>query len=96
MMKQKNFGCPRCSYSTKEEINMEIKEEINENINVAVIDKDEEEKINPVTSFDCPNPKCNSKKAYFWMRQMRAGDEPETRFYKCVKCGKVSRGDERD
>ncbi|MEK6946569.1 MAG: transcription factor S, partial [Nanoarchaeota archaeon] len=27
------------------------------------------------------------KTAYFWLVQTRAGDEPETKFLKCEKCG---------
>jgi DNA-directed RNA polymerase subunit M len=31
-------------------------------------------------------PECAHGEAYFWLQQTRAGDEPETRFFKCVKC----------
>ena len=89
--KQKYYGCPRCDYTTKENISMEIKEENKEKLNIALIDKDKENEIYPVTDFDCP--KCNSKKAYFWTRQMRSGDEPESKFFKCVKCGNITRVD---
>ena len=44
-----------------------------------------------MTDWDCHA--CGSKKAEFWIRQMRSGDEPESRFYKCVKCGKTCRVD---
>lgn len=91
MKKQKYFGCSRCDYTTKEEISMEIKEENKEKLNVAVIDKDKESGVNPITDFDCV--KCKSKKAYFWTQQMRSGDEPESKFFKCIKCGNVVRVD---
>ncbi len=29
---------------------------------------------------------CGHGECYFWLQQTRAGDEPETRFFKCVKC----------
>jgi transcription factor S len=29
---------------------------------------------------------CGHDEAYFWLQQTRAGDEPETRFFKCTKC----------
>lgn len=49
-----------------------------------------DEKINmPETSAECPE--CRHAKAYYWMEQTRAADEPPTRFYKCVKCGNVWR-----
>ena len=43
----------------------------------------------PTTHVICPS--CGHDRAYWWMRQTRAADEPSTRFYKCVKCGKVWR-----
>lgn len=47
-----------------------------------VIEK--EESAYPITDAECP--KCKHAKAYSWTQQMRAGDEPETHFFKCVKC----------
>ena len=38
----------------------------------------------PIVDAHCK--KCDSKQAYFWSIQTRASDEPETRFFKCVKC----------
>ena len=31
-------------------------------------------------------PKCKNDKAYYWLKQTRAGDEPETKFFKCTEC----------
>lgn len=31
--------------------------------------------------------KCGNKEAYYWTQQTRGADEPETRFFKCTKCG---------
>lgn len=39
----------------------------------------------PKTKVGCP--KCEHNEAYYHLRQMRAADEPETRIYRCVKCG---------
>ncbi len=39
----------------------------------------------PVIEVECP--KCKNNKAYWWTRQTRAADEPETVFYRCTKCG---------
>ena len=38
----------------------------------------------PLTDEECP--KCKHGKAYYWLVQTRAGDEPETRFFRCEKC----------
>lgn len=38
----------------------------------------------PKTNILCP--KCGHTEAFFIIRQTRAADEPETRFYRCCKC----------
>lgn len=39
----------------------------------------------PTDDVECP--KCGHNKAYWVLRQTRAADEPETRIFRCVKCG---------
>ena len=51
---------------------------------VEVIEEGELE-ILPKTKARCD--KCGHNMAYFWLVQTRAGDEPETKFLKCEKCG---------
>jgi len=91
MMKKTKVGCPRCNYIAKGKVNMEIKEEVKEHVVIAVVDEKVGE-VHPITDFDCR--KCGHKKSYFWIRQMRSGDEPESKFYKCVKCKNVTRVDD--
>lgn len=43
----------------------------------------------PVANIKCP--RCENNRAYWWIKQTRAADEPSTRFYKCTECGKVWR-----
>ena len=43
----------------------------------------------PIEKEKCP--KCGNMDAYSWQRQTRGGDEPATRFYRCVKCSKTWR-----
>lgn len=43
----------------------------------------------PKMNEECP--KCHHKEAYYWLLQTRAGDEPETKFLKCVKCKHIWR-----
>lgn len=38
----------------------------------------------PKTKVTCG--KCGNKEAYYWLVQTRSSDEPETRFFECVKC----------
>jgi DNA-directed RNA polymerase subunit M len=82
IQKRKNFGCPRCEYSTKEKVKLKTSEKIDEKTKVAVIKK--EMNTFPIVVEKCK--KCDNDKAYFWTIQTRAGDEAETKFFKCTKC----------
>ena len=90
MMKKTKAGCPRCNYIAKGKIDMEIKEEVHEQAPVVIVDE-KVGNVNPITDWECR--KCNSKRAYFWIRQMRAGDEAESKFYQCTKCKNTVRVD---
>ena len=90
MMKNGKLSCPRCSYKAKGNVDLEIKEKMRVGSGVAVVNEKDGE-MHPITDFDCV--KCGSKTAYFWQRQMRSGDEPESKFFKCTKCKNVVRED---
>ena len=83
VQKTKNFGCPRCSYSTKEKIKLNTSEKIKEVKEIVVV-KEKEINTEPVISETCK--KCGHGESYFWTIQTRAGDEAETKFFKCTKC----------
>jgi len=38
----------------------------------------------PTTTAQCPN--CDNDEAYWYMQQIRAADESETRFFVCTEC----------
>jgi DNA-directed RNA polymerase subunit M len=81
--KKKNLGCPRCSYTLKGKSKIISSEKIEDKKEeIEVIKKDFE--TFPVVASKCK--KCGNSKAYFWSVQTRAGDEAETRFFKCTKC----------
>ena len=84
MQKRKNFGCPKCSYTTKEKEKLQTKEKINESQNVSVV-KEKDMDVLPVVEQTCKT--CGNKEAYFWTSQTRSGDEAETKFFRCRKCG---------
>ena len=90
MMKKTKFGCPRCSYTLKNDVNLEIKEKVKASKEIVVIGS--KESVNPITDFPCK--KCSNKRAYFWIQQMRSGDEPESKFYRCTKCDNTVRVDD--
>ena len=75
--------CPRCNYRPKTKVKIEASEHIRGKPEIGVItDKDTD--VFPITNAVCP--KCKNKEAYFWSSQTRAGDEAETRFFRCTKC----------
>ncbi|PSP58258.1 transcription factor S [Halobacteriales archaeon QH_7_66_36] len=54
----------------------------------------EDAEIGPTTDARCPNPDCDGERARYEMKQIRAADESETRFFTCVECGKKWREDD--
>jgi DNA-directed RNA polymerase subunit M len=83
VQKRKNEGCPRCNYSSKGRVKLISSEKIKEKEGVAVI-SDKEMQVLPIVDAKCK--KCGNGKAFFWTVQTRAGDEAETKFFKCTKC----------
>lgn len=83
IQKTKNFGCPRCSYSSKNKAVLKTSEKMNEKNQGVAISK-ETRGVHPIVIEKCR--KCNSDKAYFWTVQTRSSDEAETKFFKCIKC----------
>jgi len=88
MQKRKNYGCPRCSYTTKEKVKLEVREKLGEKQKIEVI-KDKDVDVMPVVDGVCK--KCGNKRAYFWTSQTRSGDESETKFFRCTKCDQTWR-----
>ncbi|MBU0958762.1 MAG: transcription factor S [Nanoarchaeota archaeon] len=83
VQKKKNDGCPRCSYSTKGRVKIKTSEKVDEKKQVAVV-SEKDTQVHPIVTETCK--KCGHDKVYFWTVQTRAGDESETKFFKCVKC----------
>lgn len=52
----------------------------------------DEEAIGPTTSERCPE--CGNDTASYEMKQIRAADESETRFFTCTDCGHKWREDD--
>ncbi len=81
--KRKTFGCVNCNYTAKGKVKIEANEKMKEAREVGVI-KEKEADVFPVINNTCQA--CGHREAYFWTAQTRAGDEAETRFFKCTKC----------
>jgi len=84
IQKRKNYGCPRCNYSSGEKIKISSSEKIKGKNEISILSEKESELSLPIVSEDCK--KCSNNKSYFWTVQTRAGDEAETKFFKCTKC----------
>jgi len=81
--KKKNTGCPRCNYSSKEKMKIITSEKTKGKSEVVVVSQKEAGTL-PIVEEKCRE--CGNEKAYFWTVQTRAGDEAETKFFKCTKC----------
>ncbi|MEM1535471.1 MAG: transcription factor S [Candidatus Pacearchaeota archaeon] len=77
------WACPKGDYKTSEKIKIESKE-IHEKTKIGIV-KEGQANVYPTVTATCP--KCGHDKAYFFTIQTRAGDEAETRFFTCTKCG---------
>lgn len=72
-----------CGFSSKDIDKVEIREKIKSDTKDIEIIENEVEAY-PVVEAKCE--KCGNDQAYFWTVQTRAGDEAETKFFKCTKC----------
>jgi transcription factor S len=83
IQKKNGTGCARCKYSSKSKSKIISSEKIEDKKEeIEVVRKDME--TFPIIVEKCK--KCGNDKAYFWTSQTRAGDEAETKFFKCTRC----------
>lgn len=83
LLNKKGNKCPRCSYSSKKRLKVKTSEKIEEKKEIEVT-KDKDSEVRPIVQEVCGE--CKNPEAYFWTVQTRAGDEAETKFFKCTKC----------
>ena len=81
--KDGNFKCLRCGHKSKSKIKIESSEKIEVKPEIGIIN-DKDANVFPIINATCP--KCSHKEAFFWTSQTRAGDEAETKFFRCTKC----------
>jgi DNA-directed RNA polymerase subunit M len=78
--------CKKCGYIRKIvgadqlKVNKPRKEK-----EITIVD-DEEEKIKTLPTIQIRCPKCDNNLAFWWLRQLRAADESEVRFFRCTEC----------
>ena len=74
--KNKTIQFCSCGYTSEQKKPQTIKETIDsEEKKIEVV---EDQNVNPLTEEICP--KCGHNKAYWWMKQTKAGDEADTKF----------------
>ena len=64
-----------------EERTAEVKETVQSAKKIEVI-----ENVETLPKIKITCEKCGNNAAYYWTKQTRGADEPETRFFKCTKC----------
>ncbi len=81
--KKTRFVCVKCGKPSSEKIKIGSSEKMKEKQKIGLL-REKDSAVWPVTSATCPV--CGHGQAYFWSAQMRAADESETRFFRCIKC----------
>ena len=79
----KGPACAKCGYRHKGKLKIQASEKLDTSNKVAVV-KESDLTTYPIVEIKCTS--CKNKEAYFWTMQTRSSDEPETKFYKCLKC----------
>ena len=78
------FACSSCGLVSNRIENIILSEKVGDGRKTMIDLVDKKVEVLPKIDQECP--KCSNGKAFFWLVQTRAGDEAETRFFKCVKC----------
>ncbi|MFY9800108.1 MAG: transcription factor S [Methanoregula sp.] len=78
--------CRKCGYIRKIEVADQMKYERKRKEKEIMIVDDEEERIKTMPTIQIKCPKCENNLAIWWLRQLRAADESEVRFFRCTKC----------
>lgn len=81
--------CRKCGYRGKVDSDEEIVIKVERNKEDVPVLEGEKLKTLPTTKVICPA--CGNNEAFWWLRQLRAADESEVRFFRCTKCGKTWR-----
>ena len=84
---RKTAICPKCKSRVKAgKADIVIREKITHSVKEKIAKRAKEvEGTLPEVKQECP--KCKNTMAYWWVQQVLGGeDEPETEFFRCVKC----------
>jgi transcription factor S len=77
--------CRKCGYIRKISEDDQLKKKTSRSERqIVIVEDDEEMQTLPTIAIKCP--KCENNLAFWWLRQLRAADESEVRFFRCCKC----------
>jgi len=77
--------CRKCGYIRKISDNDQLqKKTMRSEKEIVIVEEDGSIPTLPTTPIKCP--KCENNLAFWWLRQLRAADESEVRFFRCCKC----------
>jgi DNA-directed RNA polymerase subunit M len=82
--KSKSANVCACGYSDHSKSSGVISEKVAHKDTPEIAIQDKKIETLPITEAQCP--KCGHKKAYWWTKQTRSSDEPETQFFRCEAC----------
>jgi DNA-directed RNA polymerase subunit M len=79
--------CPKCQYiKPRSNKTMEKKSQESDSDLLVMEENDikESRELESTVNIDCE--KCHNQEGVSWTFQTRSADEPETKFYRCIKC----------
>ncbi|HNQ30534.1 MAG TPA: transcription factor S [Methanolinea sp.] len=78
--------CRKCGYirNIGKDDQMQIRKERRER-EIVIVEEEGSVRTLPTIATKCP--KCEHNLAFWWLRQLRAADESEVRFFRCCECG---------
>jgi DNA-directed RNA polymerase subunit M len=79
--------CRKCGYIRNIDSDDKMKTKKTRTENEITIVDDEEQKLKTMPTIQIKCPKCSNNLAIWWLRQLRAADESEVRFFRCTECG---------
>jgi DNA-directed RNA polymerase subunit M len=78
--------CRKCGYIRKIETSDQMKtQKMRTENEIVIVEEEGQERTMPTIQIKCP--KCENNLAIWWLRQLRAADESEVRFFRCTECG---------
>jgi DNA-directed RNA polymerase subunit M len=79
--------CRKCGYIRKINDTDQMQIRRKQSGREIVIVEEEGASIKTLPTIQIRCPKCENNLAFWWLRQLRAADESEVRFFRCVECG---------